>query len=76
MRAWNLFAALLLISSVASPEAIPPLGTVLASDVAIVEEDDSPLAPVLPPAGQDLDGSWHPLGSGVIGPFVSAVAVS
>jgi hypothetical protein len=40
-----------------------------------VEEGSSPLAPVLPPAGQDLDGTWYPLGSGV-NDYVYAIAVS
>lgn len=40
-----------------------------------VEECSSPLAPILPPAEQDLDGTWYPLGSGVSG-CVYAIAVS
>lgn len=37
MRAWNLSAALLLISSMAFSETMPSLGTVLCSDGAIME---------------------------------------
>lgn len=40
----------------------------LGGEPLFVEEDSSPWEPLFPPAGQDMEGTWYPLGRGVDAP--------